>query len=90
MNDSYFPLGIIGLLTGTLCTYCQPRVPQAPPTPKYRTINYVEVGKILPRVKAPYIIDVKKGAKRLVFIGCEHVQEENHPQFAQLSIPTTG
>jgi hypothetical protein len=38
----------------------------------YRTINYVTVGKMMDTVKAPYIIDLKHGSKRLVFIGCDH------------------
>lgn len=47
----------------------------------YKTQSYVWVGKQFDRVRAPYVIDVKQGAKRLVFIGCEHVYDTTHRQY---------
>lgn len=35
-------------------------------------------------IKPPYVIDVKNGNKRIVFIGCEHQMAANHPQFAAI------
>jgi hypothetical protein len=43
--------------------------------------NYTEVGVLMDSVKTPYVIDVKSGDKRLVFIGCVHQQDSTHPQF---------
>lgn len=43
--------------------------------------NYTEVGKLMDSLKAPYVIDVAEGEKRLVFIGCEHQQDSTHEQF---------
>lgn len=51
---------------------------------KYKMLDYVEVGKILPEIKAPYVIDVSNGDKRIVFIGCEHVRDTTHQQFATI------
>lgn len=44
-------------------------------------LNYVEVGKVLDSVPVPYVIDVSKNSKRLVFIGCEHQQDSTHLQY---------
>lgn len=44
-------------------------------------LNYTEVGKLMDSLKAPYIVDVSHGEKRLVFIGCEHQQDSTHKQF---------
>lgn len=35
-------------------------------------------------IKAPYIIDIGKGKKRLVFVGCEHNNDPLHPQYAKI------
>jgi hypothetical protein len=50
----------------------------------YETMDYVKVGQLFDSIKPPYIIDVKNGNKRIVFIGCEHQMEANHPQFAAI------
>jgi hypothetical protein len=50
----------------------------------YETMDYVKVGHLFDSIKPPYIIDVKNGNKRIVFIGCEHQMEANHPQFAAI------
>ncbi len=51
------------------------------PAENYTTVDYVEVGKVLPTIQAPYVIDVKHANKRIVFIGCEHIQDTIHAQF---------
>ena len=35
-------------------------------------------------VEAPYVVDVKKGNKRVVLVGCVHVRDSTHRQFAVL------
>jgi hypothetical protein len=47
----------------------------------YRTNDYVTVGRMMDTVKTPYVIDLVKGKKRVVFIGCEHIRDTLHPQF---------
>lgn len=47
----------------------------------YRTNDYVTVGRMMDTVKTPYVIDLVKGKKRVVFIGCEHTRDTLHPQF---------
>ncbi len=47
----------------------------------YETVDYVKVGQLFDSIKPPYIIDVQNGKKRIVFIGCEHQADTNHPQF---------
>jgi hypothetical protein len=54
----------ISLLLAIVITSCKPE--------PYQTIDYVTVGKMMDTVKSPYVIDLKKGTKRLVFIGCDH------------------
>ncbi|WP_115372067.1 hypothetical protein [Adhaeribacter pallidiroseus] len=44
----------------------------------------MEIGKMLPGAKVPYIINVQNKNKRLVLVGCQHVRVVNHPQFAQI------
>ncbi len=49
----------------------------------YQTLDYVQVGKLYATTKWPYVIDLKSGDKRLVFVGCDHVYDDTtHPQFA--------
>jgi hypothetical protein len=48
---------------------------------KFKTIDYVEVGKVFPTIKSPYVIDVKNGNKRIVFIGCNHIKDTTDSQF---------
>ena len=51
----------------------------------YQTLDYVQVGKLYATTKWPYIIDLKNGNKRLVFVGCEHVYDDTtHPQFTKI------
>jgi hypothetical protein len=50
----------------------------------YDTRDYVKVGLMFDSIKTPYVIDVSNGNKRIVFIGCEHQMEANHPQFAAI------
>lgn len=50
----------------------------------YTTKSYVDVGKLMDSVKAPYIIDVGYGHKRIVLIGCMHDMDSSHPQFAAI------
>lgn len=50
----------------------------------YETRDYVKVGQMFDSIKTPYIIDVQNGNKRIVFIGCEHQVEANHPQFVAI------
>lgn len=47
----------------------------------YETRDYVQVGQMFDSIKPPYIIDVKNGDKRIVFIGCDHQALDTHPQF---------
>jgi hypothetical protein len=49
-----------------------------------KPLSYVLVGKIMDSLKAPYIIDVYQGSKRLIFVGCEHEQDSMHPQFKKI------
>jgi hypothetical protein len=50
----------------------------------FDTLDYVKVGQLFDSIKPPYVIDVSKGNKRIVFIGCEHQMPPNHPQFAAI------
>ena len=47
-------------------------------------VNYVKVGEMMDTVEAPYVVDVKKGNKRVVLVGCVHVRDSTHRQFAAL------
>lgn len=47
-------------------------------------VDYVEVGKMMDTIEAPYIIDVERGLKRIVFFGTVHVRDSTHRQFAIL------
>lgn len=47
----------------------------------YEIRDYVIVGQMFDTIKTPYIIDLKNGNKRVVFIGCEHQMPDTHPQF---------
>jgi len=40
-----------------------------------QTVDYITVGKMMDTVKVPYVIDLKAGQKRLVFIGCDHSRD---------------
>lgn len=53
-------------------------------TGAYKTRTYVWVGKEMNHVHPPYIIDLHKGRKRLVFVGCVHVRDTTHQQFAAI------
>ena len=61
-----------------------PNSKKEPLAESYRMIDYVEVGKGFDTVRTPYVIDLKNGNKRLVFVGCEHVRDTSHPQFAAI------
>jgi hypothetical protein len=47
----------------------------------FDTKDYVKVGQLFDSIKPPYVIDVQNGAKRIVFVGCEHQADTNHAQF---------
>lgn len=49
--------------------------------PEYQTVDYVTVGKLFSTVKTPYVIDLSKGSKRLVFIGCSHTRDTTSNEF---------
>lgn len=49
------------------------------------TRDYVTVGKMMDSIRPPYVIDLSKGKKRLVFIGCDHNNDSNHAQFALIA-----
>ena len=71
------------LLLLPLCWACQK--PEKSQNIRYQTLDYLEVGKMYPTTKWPYIIDLKNGNKRLVFVGCDHVYgDTTHPQFAKI------
>src|SRR5690242_18234937 len=48
----------------------------------YHTVDYTRVGQLLLTVKAPYVIDLKTGSKRLVFVGCDHSYNIDDRQYA--------
>lgn len=50
----------------------------------FPTHDYVAVGKRLSHVQTPYIIDLAKHSKRLVFVGCTHVRDSTDRQFTTL------
>lgn len=52
-------------------------VKQAPLT----TIDYITVGKMMDSIHPPYVINLRNGNKRLVFIGCDHNHDSTHAQF---------
>lgn len=52
-----------------------------PARKKLNTIDYVTVGQMMDTIKAPYVIDLTSGGKRLVFIGCDHNRDSTYPQF---------
>jgi hypothetical protein len=80
MNLILALLTAIALLAGCTARKTEKQPPAAP----YRMIDYVEVGKGFDTVRTPYVIDLKNGNKRLVFVGCEHVRDTAHPQFAAI------
>lgn len=47
-------------------------------------LDYVAVGRMLDSIPVPYVIDVRKDSKRLVFVGCEHQQDSSHIQFKMI------
>lgn len=50
----------------------------------YQTIDYVTVGQQFSSVETPYVIDLKKGNKRLVFIGCSHTRDTTSSEFTTI------
>jgi hypothetical protein len=52
-----------------------------PAKEKLSAIDYITVGKMMDTIKPPYIIDLTRNHKRLVFIGCDHNRDSTHPQF---------
>ena len=50
----------------------------------FETLDYVRVGQLFDSIKTPYIIDVSKGNKRVVFVGCDHQVPFTHPQFGAI------
>jgi hypothetical protein len=61
-----------------------PKKEVSTPITHFETRDYVEVGQLFDSIKPPYVIDVSKGNKRIVFIGCEHQMPASHPQFAAI------
>jgi hypothetical protein len=76
------PILLIPIILLAGCTARQTE--KAPPAEPYRMVDYVEVGKGFDTVRTPYVIDLKNGYKRLVFVGCEHTRDTAHPQFAAI------
>lgn len=60
---------------------CQPKKAKDEPEQRFRTVDYVEVGRRMEHAQTPYVIDVANGLKRLVFIGCNHVRDSTDQQF---------
>ena len=54
------------------------------PTDGYSTIDYVTVGSVFDTVQAPYVVDVTNQDKRIVFVGCVHIRDSTHQQFAAI------
>ena len=77
-HKCFIPLCALVAFTGGRCTGSA-NGPKNPKTDSPR--NYTVVGKLMDSLKAPYVIDVSHGEKRLVFIGCEHQQDSTHAQF---------
>jgi hypothetical protein len=77
---------LIVLLLFALILACKetPNKETSTPITHFDTRDYVIVGKMFDTIIPPYIIDVKKDNKRIVFIGCEHQMEANHRQFAAI------
>lgn len=75
----------IALLFVTVCCACQQqKVSKNVGSIDYEMVDYVEVGKVMDTLEAPYVIDVAQGLKRVVFFGTVHVRDSTHRQFAIL------
>lgn len=48
---------------------------------KYQTLDYVKVGQMFDTIRTPYLIDLSKGRKRIVFIGCSHTRDSTDRQY---------
>lgn len=74
---------LILLLLFALILGCKetPKKEVSTPITHFETRDYVVVGQMFDTIKTPYIIDVKNGNKRIVFIGCDHQMPDTHPQF---------
>lgn len=70
------------LLAGLAMSCHAPREAAKPP---FSTIDYVTVGKMMDTIRPPYVIDVSHGAKRVVFIGCDHNRDTAHAQFSTIT-----
>lgn len=57
------------------------QTPKAPASSQLPTIDYVTVGKMMDTIRAPYVIDLDKEGKKLVFIGCDHNRDSTHAQY---------
>lgn len=53
-------------------------------TGAYKTRSYVRVGKLLKSTSSPYVINLARGSKRLIFIGCNHVRDSTDRQFTMV------
>ncbi len=82
---SFATIKNFALLLLTLASACQNRkVPEDEVSTGYQMIDYVEVGKMMDTLEAPYVINVEQGSKRVVFFGTVHVRDSTHRQFAIL------
>jgi hypothetical protein len=72
------------LLALPACTPApDPKTTLGAPAP-YATRSYLEVGPLLENAMKPVVFDLTQGNKRLVFIGCDHLEDSLHPQFARI------
>lgn len=55
-----------------------------PQVKQYQMIDYVTVGQQFSSVETPYVIDLRKGNKRLVFIGCSHTRDTTSSEFTTI------
>ncbi|MEJ8800514.1 hypothetical protein [Pontibacter sp. H249] len=55
-----------------------------PEDKEYQMVDYVTVGQQFSSIETPYIIDLKKGNKRLVFIGCSHTRDTTSTEFTTI------
>lgn len=76
--------GILSVLVILLMAGCQSRSKQSESISHFRTVDYVEIGRQMERVPTPYVIDVSHQSKRLIFVGCDHVRDSTHKQFATI------
>lgn len=51
---------------------------------QYQMIDYVTVGQQFSSIETPYVIDLRKGDKRLVFIGCSHTRDTTSSEFTTI------